>query len=273
MCKSIITVFWLLFLTIQANSQHTLYYSTIPLRESPYPRPQGVVCLTKDQALSRKHYRIEFDKKNRVVSTSFWHNVQREHPNHTANYFMQASIQKIEYSGNKEILTYYDKFENPVTLGGGVVKEIYVLDSLGKRMNLYFEDESGNRVENRWGIAEYSWEVQVDGSILEDRIGLDGEPRNIRTGFPFQRIRLCYEPNGLLALMQNIDEEGNLENNETGVAQDRIHFDEEGRWYGWSVLDSDGNLKEGNGPGVASAHPNSLFIVRFPFVSSNQFSS
>jgi len=232
-------------------AQCTEYYSSVPLRESPYPRHRGIIPLTEQEAMSRKHYRLEYDEKNRLVSISFWHKNTRVDPNHTANYFMQTSIQRTAYEGNQEIITYYNRFGHPVTLAGGVFRDVYTLDDRGKRVHLHFENENGEKVENRWGISDYSWAVQQDGSVVEERFGLDGRARDIRTGFPFGRIRLYYEPNGLVALMQNIDAEGNLVNNETGVAQDRIEFDEAGRWYGWTVLDAEGNLKEGNGPGVA----------------------
>jgi len=54
-----------------------------------------------------------------------------------------------------------------------------------------------------------------------------------------------------LALMQNIDESGILVENNTGVAQDKLLFDKEGRWLGWNVLDAQHQLHRGNGPNVA----------------------
>ncbi len=227
------------------------YFSSILLRESPYPYPQGIVPLTQKEALSRKHYRFMYNPKQQLIEVSFWHKNTRVDPNHTANYFMQTSIQRMSYFDDQQIVTYFDRFENPVTLGEGVIRDVYSLDEFGKRVHLHFEDVNGHKVENRWNISDYEWAVQLDGSVIEDRYDLKGQPQNLRTGFPFNRIRLCYEPNGMLALMQNIDSTGKLINNETGVAQDRLTFDALGRWYGWTVLDADNNLKEGNGPGVA----------------------
>lgn len=236
---------------IYCQGGHTEYYASVPLRESPYPKFRGIVPLAEAEALLRKHYRLVFDAHNRLMSISFWHKKELADPNHTANYFMQTALQRVEYLPGKEVVTFFDRFENPVTLEGGVFREVYTLDDRGKRVHLHFENEKGQKVENRWTITDYSWEIQTDGAVIEDRFGLDGERRPLRTGFPFYRIRLYYESNGMVALMQNIDENGNLVNNETGVAQDRLEFDEAGRWYGWRVLDAEGNLKEGNGPGVA----------------------
>jgi len=227
------------------------YFASVALRESPYPVFQGIVPLAPEEALLRKHYRFTYDEQQHLTSVSFWHRDQRDEPNHTANYFMRSSILRINYEPGREIYTYYDRFDHPISLPDETFREVYTLDERGRRVGLHIENKDGDLIENRWGIARYEWSVEVDGAIVEDRFGLDGTPRTIRTGFPFQRIRLRYEPNGLLALMQNIDAAGRLLNNETGVAQDRLQFDADGRWYGWRVLDADFNLKEGNGPGVA----------------------
>ena len=48
------------------------YYSSIPLRESPYPDFKGIVRLSEEEALSRNHYRFEYDDKFRLKNVSFW---------------------------------------------------------------------------------------------------------------------------------------------------------------------------------------------------------
>ncbi len=116
---------------------------------------------------------------------------------------------------------------------------------------MFFQNEEGDKIENNWGVASYTWELHDDGSVVEERFNLRGEPQPLRPYFPFHRIRLHYDSNGYISLMQNIDAVGNLKDNETGVAQDKIEFDSEGRWLGWRVLDKKGNPTEGNGPNVA----------------------
>jgi len=51
--------------------------------------------------------------------------------------------------------------------------------------------------------------------------------------------------------MQNIDEKGVLVENNSGVAQDKLLFDKEGRWLGWNVLNAKNQVHRGNGPNVA----------------------
>ncbi len=226
------------------------YYATIALRESPYAPFQGVVRLSKREAMARKHYQFVYGEGFRLKSISFRLGNRPVAPNHTANYFFTTSRQEFEYRDQLEIRTFYDRFGHPATQRNAS-KEVYRLDSLGRYQTLRFEEASGNPIENSWGIGEYRWKVQNDGSIIENRYNLKGKEVALRPGFDFYTIRLCYEPNGLLALMQNIDEAGNLVENSSGVAQDKLHFDNEGRWYGWTVLDGQHQIASGNGPNVA----------------------
>lgn len=226
------------------------YYSTIPLRESPYPPFQGVIRLGRKEAIKRNHYRFEYDDVFRLKSVSFWLGNQLRDPNHTANYFFTTPMQKYSYEANQQVVTFYDRFGNQTTQRG-VYKEIYDLDSIGRRISLRFENESGSTIENQWGIARYEWEHQTDGSVIEARLNLAGELKPLRPNFEFFRIRLYYAQNGLLSLMQNIDSTGQLINNSSGVAQDKLIFDREGRWLGWNVLNANHQLHRGNGPNVA----------------------
>ncbi len=228
----------------------TEYYSIIPLRESPYPFFQGILRLSKNEAMTRNHYRFTYDNLFRLESISFWAGDKLRKSNHTANYFFTAPMQKIEYADKKEIITYYNRFGNQ-TRQRGVHKSVYSLDKNGRRIALHYEDNKGVIIENSWGISNYKWNHQDDGSVIESRYDLKGKLKSLRPQFDFFRIRLYYEQNGLLALMQNIDEKGVLVENNSGVAQDKLHFDNEGRWLGWTVLNAKNQIHKGNGPNVA----------------------
>ena len=228
----------------------TEYYSTIPLRESPYAFFQGIVRLSKEEAMTRNHYRFIYDNLFRLESISFWSGDKLRRPNHTANYFFTAPMQKIEYADKKEIITYYDRFGNPIKQRGAH-KSVYSLDKNGRRVALHYEDNKGIIIENSWGISNYIWNHQNDGSIIESRYDLAGNLKPLRPHFEFFRIRLYYEQNGVLALMQNIDEKGVLRENNSGVAQDKLLFDKDGRWLGWTVLNAKNQVHRGNGPNVA----------------------
>ncbi len=226
------------------------YYATIPLRESPYPGKQGVIRLTKDEAMELNHYQFVYNKNFKLKSISFCLGNELINPNHTSNYFFTTSQQKFEYIDNLEIRTFFDRFGNQRTQRKAFA-EIYTLDALGKYKSLHFEDDNGNQIENSWGISKYEWEIQNDGSVIENRHNLKGEDKALRPGFEFYTIRLHFDQNGFLALMQNIGKNDNLVENSSGVAQDKLHFDKDGRWLGWTVLDKNDQIKRGNGPNVA----------------------
>lgn len=226
------------------------YYSSIPLRESPYPRWRGLVRMNAKQAQSRNHYRFFYDDQFRLIRITFQLGEALKEPNHTANYFFTTPEIRFTYQDNLEIRTFYDRFGNPSTQRGAY-KEIYTMDEMGKYQFLHFENEKLERIENTWGIAKYQWNLQPNGAVIEQRFKLNGEPQTLRPSFEFYTIRLCYEENGFLALMQNINEHGQLIENNSGVAQDKLHFDQAGLWYGWTVLDAQNQVKRGNGPNVA----------------------
>lgn len=226
------------------------YYSTIPLRESPYPNFKGIIRLSKEEALRRNHYRFEYDDKFRLKSVSFRLGKILRNPNHTANYFFTTPLQKFDYTEGKEIRTFYDRFENQTTQRN-VYREVYAINHLGKKVGLHFEDREGNKIENTWGISDYEWKHQSDGSVIESRYDLRGVIKPLRPHFDFDRIRLYYDQGGVISLMQNIDSVNNLLENKTGVAQDNLIFDNDGRWLGWNVLNKEHELHRGNGPNVA----------------------
>lgn len=228
----------------------TDFFSSIPFRESPYPDFIGIVRITEQMANKRNHYRFEYDNQGQLREVSFRNGETIIYPNHTANIFFLTPIIRFDYEESNEVRTFYDRNNNQVT-SKGVFKEIFELDNRGRRTSLYFEDDNGNNIENDWGIAKYTWQHQLDGSIIENRYDLKGNEKELRPEFEFYRIKLTYEQNGVISLMQYIDDEGNLVENDSGAAQDKIEFDAKGRWYGWNVLNKDGNLEKGNAPNVA----------------------
>lgn len=256
---TILLVLMLCIASVYGQSEVTrAYYSTLPFRESPFDDLRGIIPIAAKQAAVRNHYLFEYDSLGRPIKVSFRLGNTLRDPNHTANLFFNSSVIAIRYENDKEIRTFFNRFGQPVSIWGNVFREIYELDNLGFRKRLYFEDKEGKRIENEWKIASYIWDIQKNGIVIEDRFNLKGEQVVMRPILKFFKLRFFYNSHGLLALMQNIDSKGNLVNNETGVAQDKIHYDAQGRWYGWTVMDHVDALKEGNAPRVAKGiiYPN-----------------
>lgn len=233
------------------------YYATLAFRESPYAAHRGLHRLSAEEASRINHYRFEYDRQGRIQQISFRLGDTLRAANHTANYFWYASVENYRYQRDAQgrplqIVSYADQHGRATKVHGEVYQSRYVLDDSGRRLSLSYHDEAGRPTESRWSIASYAWTHQDDGSVWEQRRGLDGEPVSLRPGFPFQRVRLSYAANGLTMLMQQIDEQGRVIGSDSGFAQDRFTYTPYGELARYEVLDAQGKPGPSNMTGIAS---------------------
>ena len=87
--------------------------------------------------------------------------------------------------------------------------------------------------------------------MIEDRFDTNGKQVSIRPSFEFYRLKLYFNNAGHITLMQNIDESGNLVENNSEVSQDKITTNSRGNFLQWEVLNNQHQLEKGNGPNVA----------------------
>lgn len=238
--------------TSKSNDElKVVYYSTIEFVETPLSYIKGSVPLKKKVALTRNHYRFSYDSQNRLISIAFYNGSTSKNPNHTANLFTLAHRMEFSYQNDSEKFTFFDTNGKQITVLGNCSEFVFKLNKFGFRESLYFLDASGNRVENSWNIFEYRWEYLSDGSVIEDRFDKNGKQVSIRPGFEFYRLKLYFNTLGHIALMQNIDNDGNLIENPSGASQDNISTNANGNFLQWQVLDNNHELEKGNGPDVA----------------------
>ncbi len=207
--------------------------------------------LKSDVAFRRNHYRFSYDITNRLVSIAFYNGSTPKNPNHTANLFTLAHRMEFSYEDSKEEVTFFNLKGRQIDVLGNSSQFVYKLNQLGFRESLHFLDSSGNRVENSWNIFEYKWEYLSDGTVIEDRFDKNGKSVSIRPGFEFYRLKLYFNNAGHIALMQNIDDHGNLVENNSGASQDKITTNANGNFLQWQVLENQHQLEKGNGPDVA----------------------
>ena len=236
---------------LDSEQFHTYYYSTIQFVETPLSPIKGSISLTRQEAMQRNHYRFIYNEKHELNSISFYNGRYPKNPNHTANLFTLSHRMEYSIHTESDTITFYNPDGNQVAVLGNCFALAYSKNKLGFRTRLHFLDQNGERIENSWGIYEYTWDYEKDGSVIENRFNDQLEPVSIRPGFEFHRLRLRFNHLGNIVLMQNIDDQGNLIENESGASQDRIITNAQGHFLEWNVLDNEGQLERGNGPDVA----------------------
>lgn len=233
------------------DGETVAYYANLAFRESPYADFRGVAPLAPEEAARRNHYRFVYRPDGRVAEIAFRLGDRLRPTNHTANHFFLAPLIRFRYSDGREERAFFDHHGRPTAVRGEVYREIYTLDELGYRTELHFEGRDGSRVESSWDIASYHWRTGEDGRVVEWRKNLAGERVPLRPGFDFGVIRLSYDARGMVSLMQNIGRDGELVENDSGAAQDRLEYLPGGFHHAWNVLDAAGRPERGNGPDVA----------------------
>lgn len=243
------------FTLLAANSTKrdstTYYYSSVEFVETPLSYFKGSIPLSREVALTRNHYRFVYDDQHRLKSLAFYNGERPRAPNHTANLFTLAHRLAFTYTDTTETIAFFNTSGKPIGVLGGCFQFVYQLNELGFRESLHFADAAGQRMENSWNIYRYEWQYASDGTVIEDRFDREGKPVSIRPGFKFYRLRLHFNPAGHIALMQQIDPEGNLVENASGAAQDQITTNAAGSFLEWQVLDKNNELERGNGPDIA----------------------
>ncbi|MBO6505072.1 MAG: hypothetical protein JJ850_16240 [Kordiimonadaceae bacterium] len=226
---------------LPAHAQHVEYYSDFPFWESPLQMFKGQNPITEEQAKTRQNVRAEFDALGRIVDVQMRGGEVLKAP---AAFFRSLHFHvahtRIEYTGNQATHRFYNRFGTRVTAWGEVWEKVYELDVRGRPVSMSFFGRDGAPIDNAWGSARFDWAHAHDGSVIETRHSLAGELMPHRRGFQFKRIRMTFAPDGNLALMQNINENGDLVNSDSGAAQYRYFYDAAGMFDRWEVYDAAG---------------------------------
>jgi hypothetical protein len=215
------------------------YFAEFPFWESPVQPFKFASPLTKKDAQQRIHVQVGYDRQNRIIDIQ---TRQGDHFKSLGNFFsalyVHAVHTKVTYLGKKEIHRFYNKLGNRVTAWGNVWEKVYTKDQKKLYTKMEVFDRSNKPVNNSWGIANYTWQHQIDGSIVEERHSLKGELQTHRPGFEFERIRLHFDENGHLRLMQNIDDNHQLVAAKSGASQYAYFYDTSGAFERWEIFNS-----------------------------------
>ncbi|MEH8016467.1 hypothetical protein MN202_04440 [Rheinheimera muenzenbergensis] len=236
-------LFFLMFVSLHARSDiyRTAYFAEFPFWESPVQPYKFATPLTKEDALKRVHIQVGYDEQNRIVDIQTRQGTKFKTLGHFFDaMYVHAVHTKIRYQDQREVHEFYNQSGNQVTGWGQVWQKIYHKDHRGRYLKMEFLDRTGKPVENSWGIAYYRWQHQFDGSVIEERFSQTAELKVHRPGFEFQRIRLVYDSEGHLRLMQNLDADLKLLASKSGASQYAYFYNAEGLFSHWEIYDDKG---------------------------------
>ncbi len=239
--RRLIVILLIYIFVPSATAQHVEYFGDFPFWESPVQMFKGQNHLSRAQAKERQHVRAEFDQHGRLIDVQMRLGDNLKEP---AAFFRSLHFHvehtRVAYEGNQAVQRFFNRFGTRVTVWGSVWEKVYTFDTHGRPVRMDFLGRGGEPVENSWGSAYFIWQHKPDGSVIEERYSLAGKLMPHRAGFEFRRIRMTFAPDGHLALMQNIDEDGKLIESQSGAAQYRYFYDTAGMFLRWEVYDASG---------------------------------
>jgi hypothetical protein len=240
------------FFTQTAAADTVKYYRNMVFRESPVEDIRGRQEIDAATAQQVIHFRFHYDDQNRLTEVS--HRVGdklTENDGSFPGFFWWAPKVDISYVDGKEIRHFYNVANERTGAHGKVYRMEFTLDESKRRSRLNYFDKDGKPVDGDWGIHEYRWSYPQAGAIIEERSNVAGAPATMRPDFKFNTIRMEFGDDDWLDFVFNIDSNGDLTENETGAAVDRIVYDLHGNFIRWQVYDKKRLPKNGNYPLVA----------------------
>ncbi|WP_185153434.1 hypothetical protein, partial [Fulvivirga lutimaris] len=210
--------------------------------ESPLTPFKGAVPITFEQASNRVHLQIDFDKLNRpvVVHVKIGKHY-KDFEGRFGNLYINAPKTVISYDDKVERHHFFDRFGNQISVMGDVYEKVYSKDEYGRNLNLEFIDSQRLQTKDMFGTKVYHWTYLDDGRVIEERRDENDSLLPLRGGFQFLRTRITFGPDGYPAILDNIDEEGNLAASESGAARLKYYYDSQGRFLKWEVYDTENN--------------------------------
>ncbi len=129
---------------------------------------------------------------------------------------------------------------NRISAWGDVWEKVYTKDEKNRFTKLEVFNRENKPINNSWGTANYTWQHQLDGSVVEERHSLEGELKTHRPGFEFERIRLSFDEKGHLRLMQNVDAEHQLVAAKSRASLYAYFYDISGAFERWEIFNAKG---------------------------------
>jgi hypothetical protein len=224
------TIFIILLIIISypTQAQKEEYFKHLVFRETPYSFTKGRIPISVERSTTENHYKLSYNSNNQLVLIEYrFRNVliNRKRAGIMDGFRNIATKTKIEHRDDKEIRTFYDVNDIQCTNPMNVYKEVYGYNKNGERTSVKFYDKNDQLINNSWQIAEYSWTIKNDNSIIEKRKNTDGVCVTLRPYYKFMTTLYKYTNDGILISMNHIDEGNKLIEDESGVAINKAEYD------------------------------------------------
>jgi len=190
---------------------------------------QGRNPLTEAIVEKENHYKLTYNQDNQLAKLEYKFGKKSIEPRRAGMMDGSqeiASITDIHYEGNLEIRQFFDEDGNESTNPMKVFKAVYEYNDKRERIGLKYYDKEGQLTNNAYGIAEYIWEKIEDNKVLEKRKNVSGEYVPMRPYYKLMNVIFEYDSNRMLTSMKNVDNAGQLIEEETGVAFDEPVYDD-----------------------------------------------
>ncbi|OBX24073.1 MULTISPECIES: S41 family peptidase [Bizionia] len=211
-----------------AIAQSTTYFKHLIFRETPFSKTEGRIPLTETEAQKVNHFKLDYDSLNRLVAVEYKYAQNLIDLNRSGILDGKRALApktQIGYSENTETRLFFDADNQPTTNGMGVFKEVYAYNKNGKRIGLTYYNKNEEPINNSWNIFEYTWKHINNNAVLETRKDVTGVQVTMRPYYKFYNVLYKFNDNGLLQSMNNVNENMELVNDETGIAIDQAIYD------------------------------------------------
>jgi hypothetical protein len=242
---------------LTSNSLNTKYFLKLTGVISPYLAYRPRIPITKKEAESTNHYKVNYDSDGRISKIMHFSKGLLND-----NSYIGIAAVTMEYKDTLFERKYYNQNNEPASVwrhyyGRGdqnIYKEVFKLDSVGRRKSLTFYNEKNEKVETEYGTFQFEWETQEDGSFIQWAFKKNGEINVLMDYFDFLVTHITLDQNGHLDLVKNYGKDGKkmVLSEKKKAAYVDFNFDEYGNEESYSFHDENGNLVDRSDTGFGS---------------------
>lgn len=224
---------------LSQNSTNNKYFRHLRYNHvSPYIKLVGTYPIDASTAKNTSHYIFKYNKNKELIEiTNNHYFTERRHP--LASIGAYRTI--ITHKNNKETRIFLDKNGKRITNDRQVYKEVFRVNKKGNYSNLAFFDVNDKPMESNWKIHEYQW-FKKRKMVIEKRLSLKKEPRNLSTYFEFGVTGMKFRKDGSPIGNYNLNEDLKITNNSSGVASYQDTYDKNGNHVKYAYHDQNNKL-------------------------------